>query len=62
VAIVMPDPDETTRPFSASYLFRAEPVCAIEGLTVEYRFRSSQTPTSPPRPYSCTYRVGPQRP
>ncbi|MBI3513887.1 MAG: hypothetical protein HY060_07485 [Proteobacteria bacterium] len=57
VAITMPDPDDTTRPFSASYLFTAEPVCAAEGLTVEYRFRSYQDPSSPPRPYSCTYRV-----
>jgi hypothetical protein len=49
VAITMPDPNDPE--FSAFYLFRREPICEVDGLTVEYRFRSRLGGS--PRPYHC---------
>jgi hypothetical protein len=49
LAITMPDPDD--RAFTAFRLFRTEPICATDGLAVEYRFRSG--PDGQVRSYSC---------
>ncbi len=50
VAITMRDPDDSDLAFR---LFRAEPKCAADDLTVEYRFVSGQESRSSQRRYSC---------